>query len=430
VTLFPKEIADGQCVIAPAMFYPLLVNRPHYNDSVATLGFEQARACVIDNVRAARPEPPVETVPLSDALGRVLAEDIAADRDYPPVNKSVRDGFAVRAADLPGTLRILGEVRAGQQYAGSIGPGEAVEIMTGAPLPSGADAVVMVEYTTRDNGHVSTGRTAAPGENYNPAGIEARGGDLLIARGTRLGFAEIAMAATTGHPTLRVHTRPRVAILTTGDEVTSIEQTPEPWQVRNSNLFSIAAQVTRAGGIPVPLPVARDAYQPTVALLERALEADLLLLSGGVSAGRYDVVENALAGLGAEFFFDRVRIQPGQPLVFGRVRGKFFFGLPGNPASTMVTFEVFARAVLDLLSGMRETAFPLLLAPLAAPFHQKPGLTRFLPASVSADGAAIHPLAWHGSGDIPSLVRANCFLVTEPDREQWNEGDLIRVLLK
>jgi molybdopterin molybdotransferase len=385
---------------------------------------------VIANVGAGLRERAVETVPLLDALGRVLAEDIAADRDYPPLDKSVRDGFAVRAEDVPGTLRILGEVRAGEHYSGAVGRGEAVEIMTGAPLPSGADAVVMVEHTTRADGHVTTDRSATPGENYNPAGIEARRGELLVGRGARLGFAEMAMAATTGHAAIRVYQRPRVAILTTGDEITPIEETPAPWQIRNSNLFSLAAQVTRAGGIPVPLPVARDAYEPTVALLERALEADLLLLSGGVSAGRYDVVEKALAGLGAEFFFDRVRIQPGQPLVFGRVRGRFFFGLPGNPASTMVTFEIFARAALDLISGRNETPLPLLLARLEVPFRQKPGLTRFLPARLSPDGAGIRPVAWHGSGDIPSLVRANCFLVTEPDREQWSEGDLIRVLLK
>lgn len=398
---------------------------------MATLGFEEARACVLKQVRAARPAlPPTETLPLSNALGRVLAEDIAADRDYPPMNKSVRDGFAVRSADLPGTLRVLGEVRAGEHYAGPVGPGEAVEIMTGAPLPSGADAVVMVEHTTRSDGHVTTDRTAAPGENYNPAGIEARQGEALISRGTRISYAEIAMAATTGHATVRVYQRPRVAILTTGDEIADVEETPAPWQVRNSNLYSLAAQTTRAGAIPAPLPVARDLLESTRALLESALECDLLLLSGGVSAGRYDVVENALAGLGAEFFFDRVRIQPGQPLVFGRVRDRFFFGLPGNPASTMVTFEVFARAALDLISGMNDTALPLPLARLETTFRQKPGLTRFLPARLGPDGSTVRPVSWHGSGDIPSLVRANCFLVTEPDREQWSEGDLIRVLLK
>jgi molybdopterin molybdotransferase len=176
--------------------------------------------------------------------------------------------------------------------------------------------------------------------------------------------------------------------------------------------------------------VARDTPEHTREVIERGLSSDLLLLSGGVSAGRYDVVEPVLAALGAEFFFDRVLIQPGQPLAFGRVRGKFFFGLPGNPASTMVTFEIFARAAVELLGGDREPALPLPLAALTGDFHHRTGLTRFLPARVSADGATVTPVDWHGSGDVPALARANAFLVAEADRASWQRGDLIRVLFK
>ena len=395
---------------------------------MATLGFEEARRCVLETVRAQRRLTPIAEVTLAEAGGRVLAEDIIADRDYPPVNKSVRDGFAIRAGDAPGSFSVLGEVRAGEQFAGSVGTREAVEIMTGAPLPLGADAVIMVEHTARSNGRMSTDRSITTGENYSPAGVEARSGEMVVASGVRLGYAEIAMAAMTGCASVRVRERPRVAILTTGDEIVSIEQEPAPWQVRNSNLFSLAAQVTRAGGVSVPLATAPDEYDATRALVEQALEADLLLLSGGVSAGKYDLVERVLADMGAEFFFDRVRVQPGQPLVFGRVKGVFFFGLPGNPVSTMVTFEVFARAALDLISGMEESGLPLLLARLEDGFRQKPGLTRFLPARLAPDGAAVTPVNWRGSSDIPALVRANAFLVTEPDREQWDTDELIRVL--
>ena len=189
-----------------------------------------------------------------------------------------------------------------------------------------------------------------------------------------------------------------------------------------------AVHVARAGGTPIILPIARDLYSSTRELVERGLEADLLLLSGGVSAGKYDIVERVLADLGAEFYFDRVLIQPGQPLVFGRARGKFFFGLPGNPASTMVTFELFARAAVELLGGQSETALPFLFSRLTSDFRARTGLTRFLPARLSADGTGITPMRWSGSGDVAALARANAFLVTEPDRDTWSAGDLIRVL--
>jgi molybdopterin molybdotransferase len=221
-----------------------------------------------------------------------------------------------------------------------------------------------------------------------------------------------------------------VAILPTGDEIVEAGVEPLPHQIRNSNAWSLAVQVRRAGGVPEILPIARDSYESTRASVEQGLKADLLLLSGGVSAGKYDIVEQVLTDFGAKFFFTRVKIQPGQPLVFGGVGEKFFFGLPGNPASTMVTFELFARVAIERLSGCGDSLLPLLRARLSRDFKQKPGLTRFLPARLSEDGSTIEPLGWQGSGDIPALARANAFLVTEPDRESWKEGDDIRVLLK
>jgi molybdopterin molybdotransferase len=288
----------------------------------------------------------------------------------------------------------------------------------------------MVEHTRREGDRVLIDRAVNPGEAINPQGAEARADQVLLAPGQRLGFSEIALLATVGWTHVPVYARPRVAILATGDELVEIEESPLPYQVRNSNACALAVQVARAGGAPEVLPVARDVYESTRELIERGLNADLLLLSGGVSAGKYDIVERVLADLGARFFFDRVLIQPGQPLVFGIARGTFFFGLPGNPASTMVTFELFARAAIDLLGGCDETPLPMPAARLTQPFRQKTGLVRFLPARLSPDGSEITPVPWRGSGDVAALGRANAFLVTEEERETWKAGDWIRVLGK
>jgi molybdopterin molybdotransferase len=397
---------------------------------VATLTFEQARQCVLKELRASGGEPKIELVSLSEAAGRVLAEPVTSDRDYPALARSVRDGFAVRAADLPGDLFVIGEVRAGESFAGQLQPGEAVEIMTGAPLPQGADSVVMVEHCTVQGDRVIVPRTLAWGENVSPKASQALENDVLLEAGQRLGYAEIALLAMVGSTRLSVFTRPQVAILATGDEIVEVNQTPLDYQIRNSNVESLAVQVKRAGGCPTVLPIARDLYQATRELTEHGLLFDLLLLSGGVSAGKYDIVERVLADLGAEFYFDRVLIMPGQPLVFGKARGKFFFGLPGNPASTMVTFEIFGRAAVELLGGQKDACLPLMWSRLSQDFSQKTGLTRFLPAVLSPDGSLVTPMPWQGSGDVPSLARANAFLVTEPGRESWTTGDWIRVLLK
>ena len=381
-------------------------------------------------VRSRSAVPDAEQVALLGLAGRVLAEDIAADRDSPALARSVRDGYAVRATDLPGTLEIIGEVRAGERFAGSVGPGQAVEIMTGAPIPSGADAVVMVEHARRDVTQVVIDHAAEPGQFINPKGCEAAAHDVVLRTGTRLDYTGVAILAAFGCSQVNVYHRPRVAIIATGDEIVEVCEQPADFQIRNSNAYSLAAQVTRAGGVPDILPVARDTEEHTREMVGRGLEADLMLLSGGVSAGKYDIVEKVLAEFGAEFYFDRVLIQPGQPLVFGRASEKFFFGLPGNPSSTMVTFEIFARAALELLAGQSETSLLMPLARLTTDFHHRKGLTRFLPARLSDDGAEVTPVPWHGSADIPALTRASAYLVADPDRAEYARGELIRVLYK
>jgi molybdopterin molybdotransferase len=397
---------------------------------VATVSFDQARGCVIAQLSAVTPAPTSEEVALLEAAGRVLAETVAADRDYPPVARSVRDGFAVRAANLPGDLRVIGEVRAGESFGEEVGAGEAVEIMTGAPVPRGADCVVMVEHVQVNGDRVKVPRSLELGENISALGCEANRDDVLLEPGRRLGFAEIALLATVGRPRVQVYRKPEVAILATGDEIVEVSETPRDYQIRNSNAQALAVQVMRAGGCPRILPVAPDTYAGTRELVEQGLGSDLLLLSGGVSAGKYDLVERVLGDLGAEFYFDRVLIQPGQPLVFGKAQGKFFFGLPGNPASTMVTFEIFGRAAVEMLGGQAEPMLPIPWSKLARDFRQKTGLTRFLPAMLNPDASEVTPLRWQGSGDVAALARANAFLVTEPDRESWSAGDLIRILIR
>lgn len=399
------------------------------------LTFDEARACVLREVSVALPTAAgTERIALADAAGRVLAEEIRADRDYPPFARSARDGFAIRAGEIPGILRVVGEVRAGEASRVTVGTQEAVEIMTGAPVPAGSDAVVMVEHVIREAGRIQTDRAVRPGENVSQQGEEARAGAILLPPGILLGFSEVSLLASVGHTEVQVFRRPRVAILTTGDELVEAHETPGPVQIRNSNAAALAVQVRRAGGIPEVLPIARDNDESTSSLIARGLEADMLLLSGGVSAGKYDIVEKALEQAGAKFFFDRVLIQPGQPLVFGCVPQdggkKFFFGLPGNPVSTMVTFEVCARAAIERMLGIADPPLRMLRARLTRAFRHKPGLTRFLPANLSSDGATVEAAPSKGSGDVTALARANAFLVVDAEKESWAVGEDIRVLLK
>jgi molybdopterin molybdotransferase len=398
------------------------------NGFVPVLTFQEARSTVLREVSQDRILPPAEQVPLGEAAGRVLAEPVYADRDLPALDRSMRDGYAVRSADLPGRASVVGQVRAGEIFTGAVEWCEAVEIMTGAPVPKGTDAVIMLEHVTRKDDVIEVERTVKPGENINPRGIDAKAGTVVLEPGRRIGYGEVALLATVGYATVSVYRKPQVAILATGDELVGIDELPLDYQIRNSNLYSLAAQVRQAGGGAVLLPVARDRAAETRDLMERGLSADLLLISGGVSAGKYDLVEDALRGLGAEFYFDRVAIQPGAPLVFGKARDKFFFGLPGNPVSTMVTFELFARSALDLVAGCKASARPLLWARMTQDFKHRPGLTRFLPAKIECGD--ITPIAWKGSNDIVSFCRANGFLVADAKRESWVAGDLIQAFLK
>lgn len=398
-------------------------------DKSSALDWETARRTVIKAVREKGSEPAVQEIQLLDAHGRVLAKNIEADRDYPSVARSLRDGFALRSEDTPGTLPIQGESRAGECGGEALRAGWAVEIMTGAPTPDGCDAIVMVENVERQGNAIKVTEQARPGQFVNARGSEATRGAVLIPKGVRLYSSHIATLAMTGHASVPVFAKPRVAILSTGDELAPIHEVPEPHQIRNSNSYALAALVRASGGDPVILPVAPDTEEGLTKLLEQGLEQDMLLISGGISAGKYDLVKPCLRRLGTEFLFERVRIQPGQPTAFGHGRGKFVFGLPGNPGSSMVTFHLFARAALELLGGQEESPLEILHAVFEAPFRHKAGLTRFLPARIGENGRLLH-IPWQGSSDIPALAKANAFLIADAEREEWKTGDSIRVMLK
>lgn len=382
----------------------------------------------------ARPRT-MERVPLAEAVGRVLAEAVTADRDQPPFPRATRDGFACRAEDLAqGPLRVVGQLRAGEAWTGgAIGPGEAVEIMTGAGVPAGADCVVMVEHATAGAGHVAlTGpRELAAGENVVPAGAEARAGDVVVPAGRRLGVTEIGGIASCGASQVEVWRRPCVAILATGDELVEVDAKPLVHQIRNSNSYSLAAQVTAAGGVPVMFPIVPDATAATERAIGGASACDLVLLTGGVSMGKFDFVEQALRAQGAEFFFTGAKMQPGKPIVFGKLPGPYFFGLPGNPISTMVTFGLFAGPLLRALGGEANAGPQFVSARAEEEVRVKPGLTRFLPARMESDvrGARVRRIAWQGSGDLAAAARANAFLVVPETAESVAAGEMAAVLL-
>jgi molybdopterin molybdotransferase len=424
--------------------------------------FDEASALVAAcAAKLARIRPSIERVPLNQSLGRVLAEPLRADADQPPFPRSTRDGFACRAAEASThrPLSIAGSTRAGQTPSGPLPRGAVWEIMTGAPVPAGADAVIMLEHVEDSEAHADkTGsasartirllppRTIHKGENIVARAAQARKGDKLLRPGSLIAAAQIALAASCGVTNLKVFAKPRVAILSTGDELVPIPSTPGPSQIRNSSSAMLAAMVSAAGGDPWILPIARDTAKSLDAALARASTADLLLITGGVSAGKFDLVEPALIRAGARFHFTGVRIQPGKPLVFGEIpqrptnpirnkncakRPCCIFGLPGNPVSSAVTFLLFAAPVVAALAGQSKFGPRFALAHLTEDVKTKTGLTRFLPAACTFAGPTpeVALVPWQGSGDLAAMARANCFLVVPEDADRLRAGSTVRILL-
>jgi len=397
------------------------------------LSYEQALSDIEEKLGAANPTPKIESVPLAQAWGRILAEDVKADRDYPPFHRATRDGFAVRSqnVDRAGVVfKLAGEVRAGESFRAPVEEGQCVQIMTGAPLPAGTDAVVMVEYARVQGDQVEMQAPLKPFENVVRQGSEAVKGRQVLPPGRRLGAGEIGLLASVGKACVSVYRKPIVAILPTGDEIVPVDQRPEWYQIRNSNSAMLSALVIAAGAIPMETSIGPDVKEALRRLMLEGLKADLLLLSGGVSMGKYDFVEEVLADLGAEFYFQSVAIRPGKPLVFGRAHDTLFFGLPGNPVSSFVTFELFARPAIRALGGGRFERPQFLRARLGNSVRHKSGLTMFMPARVETQDSepVVQLVGWQGSGDLVGAAEANCFLVIHPEQRAPQVGDWVDVL--
>jgi len=404
------------------------------------IGVEAARRAILASVVPL----PVEEVPLLDALGLVLADAITATADVPPFRNSAMDGYAVRAADLrtatrtsPARLRIVAEGPAGYAPRSAVTPGTAIRIMTGAPLPPGADTVVRFEETDepmRDLDPVGTEPKVAifvaqgPAINVREAGEDLRTGTLALAAGTALRPAELGVLAALGYGRVRVHRRPQVAIVSTGDEVVPAGQPLAPGQIRDSNSTTLAALVARYGGVPRLLGVARDTVEELTATLVAARDTDLILTSGGVSMGDYDMVKDVLRAEGRIDIW-QVRMKPGKPLAYGQLGGKPFLGLPGNPVAAYVSFELFTRPILLRQLGHVALDKPTIRARLAEPVRNGGGRQHYVRALVTTgpDGPIVRPTGEQGSGVLTALTRANGLLVIPEGTEALAVDALVEV---
>ncbi len=360
---------------------------------------------------------PVESVPLRDSVRRILRDDVLSDADSPPFDKAIRDGFAVRVEDLgsiPVVLSVVGESRAGLAANVTVERGQCCEIMTGAPLPAGSNAVVMVENTERVSPNsVRILRGVRENEGLLRRGAEARQGELILRSGRRIGLADLGLLAGNGKSTVLVSAKPSVAVIATGDELVEVEETPKPDQIRNSNSYTICAQVEEAGARPTALGIARDDLDDLRRKICQGLEQDILIVSGGVSVGKYDLVEKVFAEFGVEVLFDKIAMKPGKPTVFGHRGQTYVFGLPGNPISTMVAFHMFVRPLILFLLKAENTAPKVLEAKLEAPAKCDPERAALVPALVRFDGGQywIRPAPWKGSSDLVGLSRANALIM-------------------
>lgn len=384
---------------------------------------------------------PVERVPLGESLGQVLAEDIFSDLDSPPFDKALMDGYAVRSADLVdgrACLRVVDEVLAGQVSRHAVQQGEAIRIMTGAPLPAGADAVVPVEHTRMTAGDerpsdvsIETSASLA-GRNILKQGASTRKGARVLPAGRKIRAQEIGCLAELGRETIAVYGRPRVAVLATGDELVSISEVPGPGQIRNSNEAMLTAQIRQMGAVPVPLGVARDDRRDLAEKITRGLTCDLLLLSGGVSAGKLDLVPDVLSEAGVRQVFHKVRVKPGQPVWFGVLNSRcYVFGLPGNPVSSMVCCELFARTAIRRLLGIEPAAPEPLRARLARDHFCGGNRPTYHPArwESTETGCVVEPVRWVGSADLSATVEANAMALFPEGDRAYAAGTMVDVFL-
>ena len=380
--------------------------------SATLISIEEARTRVL-----AEASPlPAETVPLPDSLGAVLAEDIIAAHSVPPFDNSGMDGYAVRAADIaeaapasPAHLLITATIAAGHVASDAVAPGEAARIMTGAPVPGGADTVAQSEITSEEEGYVNIYEPVKPGKNIRRAGEDVMAGDRVLVAGTLLGPAEIGLLASLGHPQVLVHRRPRVVIISTGSELVEVDQPLGPGQIRNSNSYSLRALCRQMGVEATAFGIVPDDYEATRRAMEAGLEYDVLLTSGGVSVGKFDFVKDVQAELGVERRLWGIAMKPGKPLAFG-IRGKtLVFGLPGNPVSAMVSFELFVKPALLRLMGHLKTTHSLYQAIIEEDIANADGRTYVVRVRAWREGGIWHVSSTgpQGSGILRSMVGAN-----------------------
>ncbi|MDX2029161.1 MAG: molybdopterin molybdotransferase MoeA [Blastocatellia bacterium] len=389
----------------------------------------------LEIILAETPLLPIEEVGLAEAEGRVMREDAVSDLDLPPFDRARMDGYAVRAADVvaaPARLREVGEAAAGGGFAGEMGAGEAVRIMTGAPVPAGADAVQKIEVIRElGGGWIEIDEAVAPGQFITPRGVEARAGEVMVRAGDRVTPAAAAVLASFGAARVRVSRRPRVAVISTGSELVEVHEKPGPSQIRNSNTYSLAGYARAAGAEVTSAGIVRDDFDATREAIAAALAAaDLVMLSGGVSMGDYDLVKPALEALGARILVEKVAMHPGKPTVFAKVGEKIVFGLPGNPVSVAVSFHLFARPALLKMQGASAIHLPRTRAYVARAVKGAPPRRSHQPARlVVRDGRVeAEPLKWSGSSDLVAFMRADALIVVPEDCPRLVEGELAEII--
>jgi molybdopterin molybdotransferase len=378
----------------------------------------------------------LEKLDIISSLGRVIAEDIFAPRDIPPLDNSAMDGYAVRSADIKGassenpiSLKVTEELPAGALPQKAIAKGEAIRIMTGAPIPSGADTVVMVEDTEKADHHVRVFQGVPPGENIRFAGEDIRKGDRVVSKGSVIRAAEVGMLASVGRASVHVHQRPVVAILCTGDELVDVDEGIADHKIVSSNSYTLCAQVMECGALPLQLGIAKDKPEEIEDKLRQGLRADVILSSAGVSVGDYDLVKDILGNIGFQLDFWRVAMRPGQPLAFGTIGGKPTFGLPGNPVSSMVSFEQFVRPSLLKMMGHKRLFRPVVEAILKEDITKKPDRRHFMRARISLEGDryVVTTTGPQGSGILNSMVEANGLLIVPQEKTEIKAGEKVRV---
>jgi molybdopterin molybdotransferase len=394
-------------------------------------------SAAIQIVTANTPRLGTESVPLSEALGRFLAEDVIADCDLPPFDRAQMDGYAVCAEDtrtVPARLRVVGESAAGNGWHQEMHAGEAVRIMTGAPVPPGADAVQKVEVTREinDGGVVEILEPVAEGRSIVRKAAEIRSGAVVLSAGEQISAEMIATLASFGYASVKVGRRPRVAVLATGSELVSVAEKPGRDQIRDSNNYTIAAYAKMAGALVETLPLAGDDKEKLQRQMAQAVtRTDVLITSGGVSMGVYDFTKAALIDMGTKVFFERVALRPGKPTVFGRLNDTLVFGLPGNPVSVAVTFHLFVRGALRAMQGAKQLAATTESAILLSNVRGTMERESYLPATLvtNEQGCIMaEPLKWGGSSDFVAFARATALIIVPADVKTVDEGSCVKIL--